>query len=64
MFVLRKSLLKKESNILISLGILFYIILTIINRFFIVIPNIVYIGVMTISIVLVIEALLIQKKSK
>lgn len=62
--MIRKSLLKKESNILISLGILFYIILTIINRFFIVVPNIVYIGVMTISIVLVIEALLIQKKSK
>lgn len=59
---MKKKTLRKESNILICIGIIIYLILTAINKFIIIVPNIVYIFVMIISIVIVLEALIIQKK--
>lgn len=58
------KLLKKESNILLVIALIIYILLKIINKFIINIPDIIYVAVMLIVIGIIISAVRTQKEGK
>lgn len=54
----------KEGNILITIGIAIYVILTIINKFIYYLPDALYISIAAIGIILILIGFIKERKSK
>jgi len=61
---MKRRFFKKESNILLGVALITYILLKIINKFIINVPDIIYVAVMLIVIGIIISALRTQKEGK
>lgn len=54
----------KEKNILITIGIAIYVILTIVNKFIYYLPDALYISIATIGIIFILIGFIKDRKSK
>jgi hypothetical protein len=61
---MKRKILRKESNILLVIALILYLLLKTINKFIINIPDIIYVGIMLIVIGIIISALKTQKEGK
>lgn len=63
-FNMKRKVLKKESNILLGVALTTYILLKIVNKFILDVPDIIYVAIMFIVIGIIISALKTQKEGK